>query len=75
MEELQELQLEYDRLKRQKENLEQNYARRKKLNLCDEEYEHDITIDIKQLDHDLGYLHRKIKAFESEATRKKIIEN
>ncbi|MBT4870474.1 MAG: hypothetical protein HON47_02790 [Candidatus Diapherotrites archaeon] len=73
MEELSELKLEYDRLKRQKDNLEKNYERRKKLKLCDEEYEHDINIDIKQLTHDLGILHRKIKAIESEQHRHKLI--
>ena len=75
MDELKELQLEYDRLKRQRDNLEKNYERRKKLKLVDEEYEHDITIDLKQLNQDLGYLHRKIRAIESEQARHKLIND
>jgi len=74
MSELKELQLEYERLKRQKENLEKNYERRKKFNLCNEEYEQEINIDLKQLNHDIGYLKRKIKSNESEQVRKKNFE-
>jgi len=74
MSELKELQLEYERLKRQKENLEKNYERRKKFNLCNEEYEQEINIDLKQLNHDIGYLKRKIKSIESEQVRKKNFE-
>jgi len=73
MEELVELRLEYDRLKRQRDNLEKNYERRKRLNLCDEKYEHEINIDLKQLNQDLGFLHRKIRSIESEQNRKKLI--
>ena len=73
MGELEEFKLEYARLKRQKDSLEQNYERRKRLNLCDEEYDHDITIDLKQLNQEMGYLIRKIKAIESEQTRHKMI--
>jgi len=73
MDDLAELHLEYDRLKRQKDNLEKNYGRRKKLNLCDETYEHDINFDLKQLNQDLGVLNRKIKSIESEQIRHKMI--
>jgi hypothetical protein len=75
MSEIAELKIEYQRLKRQKDSLEQNYERRKKLKLCDEEYEHDINIDLKQLNQELGYLHRKIRAIESEETRHKMIND
>ena len=73
MDDVNELKLEHDRLKRQKDNLEKNYERRKKLNLCDEEYEHDINIDLKQLNNDIGVLQRKIRSIESEQNRHKLI--
>jgi len=73
MEDIKELELEHERLKRQKENLEKNYERRKRLNLCDEKYEQEINYDLKQLNQDIGFLHRKIKTIESEQTRKKMI--
>ena len=73
MSELSELKLQHDRLKRQRDSLEKNYERRKKLKLCDEEYDHEINVDLKQVNQDLGYLHRKIRAIESEEVRHKLI--
>jgi len=73
MEDIKELELEYGRLIRQKENLEKNYERRKRLNLCDEKYEHEINYDLRQLNQDIGFLQRKIRSIESEQNRHKII--
>jgi len=73
MEDINELKLEHERLARQKDNLEKNYERRKRLNLCDEKYEHEINYDLQQLNQDIGFLHRRIKAIESEQNRHKII--
>ncbi len=73
MTEIEDLQLDLERKKRVKENLEKNFERRKKLNLLEPDYERQIVSDIKNLESELSSIQRRIRTIESEQIRKKLI--
>jgi hypothetical protein len=75
MPELNELKLELIRKEKMKESLEKNYERRKKFKLLNDNYEREISAELRQLTQDIGILKRKVRSIESEENRRKIINS
>jgi len=71
--ELEDLRYEHKRASLQRDSLQKNYDRRKKLKLSDDTYERDILHDIAIMDDQLRELNKKIRSIESEQERSKII--
>lgn len=73
MDNLYDLSLELQKLTRNRNNIQKNYDRRKKLNLLDPPYERQLKEDLRKLDLEIAGLNRTIRAVESEQHRSKII--
>lgn len=73
MESLYDLNLELQKLKRTRDNIQKNYDRRKKLNLLDPPYERQLKEDLRKMDLDIAGLNRTIRSVESQQYRSKII--
>lgn len=71
--ELDDLKYEYDRAVRERDNLQKNLDRRKKLNLADESYEDEIKAEIEAANDKISDLRTRLRRLQSEVMRSHVI--
>jgi len=74
MTEIEELKYQYDKAVRNKDNLEKNFARRKKLHLLDDVTEREILDEMRKTTEEVSFLGRKMRSMESQQLRSSITE-
>ena len=73
-EQLTELRYEYEKALRMQRNIEQNYERKRKLNLLETVEEAEFKQDIEKIKRNVSSLNRQIQSLESQKARHKAIK-
>ena len=68
------LKYEYEKALRVQKNIEQNYERKKKLNLLDNVEEAEFKQDIEKIKRNVAALNREMLSLESQQSRQKAIK-
>lgn len=69
-----EIKYEYEKVIRIQKNIEQNYERKKRLNLLDSVEEAELKHDIEKIKRDAAALSRELLSLESQQARHRAIK-